>query len=70
MERFKGMWRETWWVWLILVGFGLAMAIFLHPVFYTSIPISIFSFIYFMFMRYDEDGNNKGDQTGVTNKCA
>ncbi len=64
MERLKGMWRETWWVWVILVSFGVGMAIFLDPIFYTSIPIVIFSFIYFMFMRYDEHGNNKGDKTG------
>lgn len=59
MGRFRGIFKETWWVWLILVGGGTLAGIFVSPVFYSAIPISVFSFIYFAMMRYDEDGTHK-----------
>ena len=61
MKRLEAIWRETWWVWIIFLIFGIGMGSFVHVSFFTAIPISAFAFIYFMFMRYDEDGNNKGD---------
>ncbi len=60
MERFKSLLRDTWWLWLAFVGLGLILGIF-DPVFLVALPISAFAFIYFGFMRYDEDGNAKGD---------
>ena len=61
MKRLKAMWRETWWVWLVFLVFGIGMGSFVHFSFFTSLPISLVAFFYFMFMRFDEDGNNKGD---------
>lgn len=59
MKRFAAIIRETWWVWLILVGGGIVAGSLLSPIFFMAIPISIFSFIYFAVMRYDDDGNPK-----------
>jgi hypothetical protein len=56
MKRYRGLFRDTWWLWLLMVGAGVIAAQF-SPVFYSSIPISFFSFLYFGFVRYDEDGN-------------
>ncbi len=61
MKRLKAIWRETWWVWVIFFVFGTVMGLWVHPSFFTAYPISMFAFVYFMFMRYDDEGNNKGD---------
>ncbi len=54
--------QDTWWLWLFLVGIGIILGIFVEWVFFISIPISIFAFVYFGIMRYDEDGNQVGDR--------
>ena len=51
--------RDTWWAWLIILVFGLVLGILLHPLFFSAIPIAVFSFFYFGIMRYDEEGNAK-----------
>ncbi|QEG20692.1 hypothetical protein [Mariniblastus fucicola] len=55
MKRYKGLIRDTWWVWLVFVGGGIIGGIFL-PIFFSAIPISAFAFIYFGLMRYDSEG--------------
>ncbi|RMF45042.1 MAG: hypothetical protein D6753_01155 [Planctomycetota bacterium] len=59
MNRYRALMKETWWLWLIFLVGGTAMA-FVSPVFWLSIPICIFTFFWFAFVRYDEDGNFKG----------
>lgn len=59
MKRFEAFFNDTWWLWLVLGGFGLVMAAFVHWSFMSVFPISGFTFFYFMYMRYDEDGNIK-----------
>ena len=56
MKRFEAVWQETWWLWIGLAVFGLAMSL-VHPSFLSVFPISAFVFLYFAFMRYDENGN-------------
>ncbi len=57
--RFKGLLRETWWLWILFLVFGTAMS-FLSYVFLLMFPISIFTFFWFAYIRYDEDGNFRG----------
>jgi hypothetical protein len=59
MNRFRALLRETWWLWLLFFGFGTVMS-FLSPVFLLTFPISIFTFFWFAYIRYDEDGTFKG----------
>lgn len=59
MKRYQGLMRDTWWAWLVIGGFGVALGIFMHPLFFSAIPIGAFSFFYFGIMRYDEEGNAK-----------
>jgi len=59
MARFKALIQETWWLWIVFGLFGGVMA-FLSPVFLLMFPISIFTFFWFAYIRYDEDGNFKG----------
>ena len=56
MKRFQGLFRDTWMVWLLFIAGGSIAGIFL-PVFFVAIPISVVSFLYFGFMRYDKSGN-------------
>ena len=59
MKRFKSIMRDTWWVWLILVGGGTIAGMLVSRIFFSAIPISIFAFFYFALIRYDADGNAK-----------
>lgn len=59
MKRYQALMRDTWWAWIIIVGFGVVLGILMHPLFFSAIPIGLFSFFYFGFMRYDEQGNAK-----------
>lgn len=56
MKRYKGLLRDTWWVWTIFIGFGSVAGIF-FPIALCAIPISVFAFIYFGLMRYDKNGD-------------
>jgi len=62
MNRYKGLLRDTWWLWLILCGGGIIAGRFVSFVFLSAIPISIFAFFYFAIMRYDENGDPTGEK--------
>ena len=59
MNRLIGLMRDTWWLWLGLIAGGVLLGTLVDVILFASIPISIFSFLYFGFMRYDDDGNPK-----------
>ena len=48
--------KDTWWLWIVIFGIGVGVGGFVHPSFYSAIPIGIFTFLYFGLMRYDKDG--------------
>jgi len=56
MKRYIGLLKETWWLWMLFLAFGI-IGSFFDLVFLTSLPITVFSFLYFGVMRYDADGN-------------
>ncbi|MEZ6137259.1 MAG: hypothetical protein R3C53_20410 [Pirellulaceae bacterium] len=60
MNRYRALWIETWWLWIVLAVFGVVMTIGVSWIFLVTFPISLFTFFWFGFVRYDEDGNFKG----------
>ena len=63
MKRYSALLRDTWWLWIILVVAGIIFGSFVSFVFFVAIPISIFAFVYFGMMRYDDDGNPIGEDS-------
>ena len=61
MKRYLTLLSETWWMWLGLLVVGCTLGFAVSFVFFVTIPICLFSFIYFGLMRYDENGNPIGD---------
>ncbi len=60
MKRFSAIMKETWWVWLILIGGGTIAGMLVSRIFFIAIPISFFSFFYFAIVRYDDEGKPRG----------
>ena len=61
MNRLKGLWRDTWWLWSLFFTTGFVLTFFANPLFAITIPVLIVSFIYYGMMRYDDDGNQIGE---------
>ena len=51
--------RDSWVAWIVIFLFGAVLGVLKHTLFFSAIPIGIFVFFYFGFMRYDEHGNAK-----------
>ncbi len=62
MKRIKGLWRDTWWLWLffslMVVGIAALLSSWFFLFVWLTLPVSFF---YFAFIRYDEEGNEKVD---------
>lgn len=61
MGPIKGLWRDTWWLWCVFAVLVLVVSYVVTPFFVILIPIFAVVFVYFSFMRYDNQGRNKGD---------
>ncbi|MEW4451734.1 hypothetical protein AB1L30_03515 [Bremerella sp. JC817] len=61
MGPLRGLWRDTWWLWFIFLAAIIVVAYLVTPFFLFLIPIFVVMFLYFAFVRYDENGRNKGD---------
>lgn len=59
MNRFSSLFRETWWLWLLFLVTGVGLSV-LSPVFLTTFPICIFVFLWFSYIRFDDNGQFKG----------
>jgi hypothetical protein len=59
MERFRALLRDTWWLWVAFCVAGIVMSM-LSLVFLLTFPICIFTFFWFAYIRYDEEGNFRG----------
>ncbi len=64
MKRFQALLKETWWLWTGILVVGCTLGVLVSFVFFVTIPICLFSFIYFGLMRFDEEGNPTGDVEG------
>tara|TARA_R110002049_G_scaffold72490_7_gene187512 strand:- start:73249 stop:73437 length:189 start_codon:yes stop_codon:yes gene_type:complete len=61
VAQLKGLWRDTWFLWLGFVVLLIAMSVLLSWFFLLMSPALLVSFCYFAFIRYDEQGNEKVD---------
>lgn len=59
MDQFKGLWRDTKWVWMSFVCFIFLMAAGISWFFLLTLPALPVSYCYFAFIRYDENGDEK-----------
>lgn len=59
MNPILGLWKDTWFVWILLasvLGFGV---FYVTALFLAGFPALIVYFLYFAFVRYDEHGKKK-----------
>jgi uncharacterized membrane protein len=64
MGPIRGLWHDTWWLWL---SFGLASFLltwFVMAVYVIFFPVLVGMFLYFAFGRYDEHGQKKSEYDG------
>lgn len=59
MGRFKGLLRDTWWLWIAFIIICGLLIYYVSPVLAVMIPVLCFSFVYFAMIRYDEHGNSR-----------
>lgn len=57
MGQIKGLWRDTWWQWLLFIGGTIAMAFTVTVAYLLGLLILPAIFLYFAYGRYDKDGN-------------
>ena len=61
MKRYAALIKETWWLWLGMILAGCIAGFTVSFVFFVTLPICFFAFIYFGLMRYDDQGRPIGD---------
>ena len=57
MGQIKGLWRDTWWIWLLFIIATFAMAFMVTYAFLLGLLILPAMFLYFAYGRYDDQGN-------------
>ena len=55
--RYYAFLKDTGWLWLTDLIINIFLIFFIGPVFWAVVPMMIVNFVYFAFVRYDEDGN-------------
>ncbi|QDV62349.1 MULTISPECIES: hypothetical protein [Crateriforma] len=61
MEQMKGLWRDTKFVWLTFLAAIFSFALLASWFYLLLLPCLPVCFVYFAFIRYDEEGNEKAD---------
>ncbi len=59
MNQIRALLRTTWWLWLIFFGLSIGLYIYVDGAFIVTIPICVFTLLYFAFVRFDEDGERR-----------
>lgn len=59
MARFMALLRNTWWLWIAFLVSGASLSYF-NPIFLFMLPLCLTVFVWFAYVRYDENGNFKG----------
>lgn len=59
MGPIRGLWRDTWWLWLAFTLAVILLAAFVMTIFVVLLPVIAGMFLSFAFGRYDKDGNEK-----------
>lgn len=63
MKRYKAMWHDSWILWSLIAAAGLVLPFLnrlLFGIWLFNLPICIGVFVYFAYVRYDEDGHPRG----------
>lgn len=60
-NRFAGLMRDTWWLWVLFLVLGITFVILVDRLFLVTLPVLAFAFVYYAIMRYDDEGNHKGE---------
>ncbi|MFO1066778.1 MAG: hypothetical protein U0892_23205 [Pirellulales bacterium] len=60
MARFRTLLKDTWWLWIAFFLAATLLSVFVDKVFLVAYPICIFVFLYFGYVRYDEEGKFRG----------
>ena len=60
-KRFSGLFRDTWWLWVLFLIVSVCFSIFVSRLFLATLPALVVAFVYYASMRYDDDGNAKGE---------
>lgn len=61
MKQILGLWRDTWWLWIVFIAMTVGFATVFGLFFLLLLPCLPVTFLYFAFNRYDENGNEKPD---------
>ena len=61
VKRLMGLWRDTWWIWVISIAQMVALGVYMSRYFLLPLMGLPISYAYFAFMRYDEEGNEKSE---------
>lgn len=61
INRYKGLIRDTWWLWLIFLVAAILLTSLVSLLFFVTFPILIFAVVYYGAVRYDDDGNAVGE---------
>ena len=64
-KRLEGLLRDTWWLWIAFIVIAIVMTIQVSLIFLVTIPILIVAIFYYAGMRYDDNGNHKGEDPRV-----
>lgn len=59
MNQLKSLFRDTWYLWLLVVAASVALVVFTSWFFLVNFPILLVVFIYMAHVRYDLDGNER-----------
>lgn len=57
-KQLKALWKETWWLWCAMTAGILAIAYLETPAFLVTLAILPPVYVYFAFIRFDEDGDH------------
>ncbi|MCC9599894.1 hypothetical protein LOC67_04905 [Stieleria sp. JC731] len=61
MNQVLGLWRDTWWVWVVFVVITIVLAVLVGRFFYMLLLCLPVPYLYFAFNRYGADGREKPD---------
>ncbi len=61
-NRLKGLFRDTWWLWLLFLAIGITFIVAVSPIFFVTLPVLAVAYVYYATMRYDDNGQHKGEE--------
>jgi hypothetical protein len=59
MKRIVALLKETWWLWILFFGSCTYLTLYIEPFMVVTLPMLVAIFVYFAFVRFDENGDAK-----------